>query len=251
MRTSLTILFSTIALTAAGAAAYAQSARMKVEPRVSGTPTAPVLVELFTSQGCSSCPPADRFAHTLATRANIVAVSRPVTYWDRLGWKDTLAREENTQLQRAYAGRGLAGRNGVYTPQIVVDGNRGAIGSDRRSIDRMIAQEASAPAAISVRKQPNGALVIGVAGKANRPAELVLLAMASRVDVQIYRGENGNRNIGYSNVLRQETRVTDWQGGKASAVIAPSLVNRKDADRYALVLREQGAGPVLAARMID
>ena len=84
----------------------------------------PVLLELFTSQGCSSCPPADRLAERLTKEPGLLVISRPVTYWDRLGWKDTLAREENTQLQRAYAARGLAGENGVFTPQIVIDGNR-------------------------------------------------------------------------------------------------------------------------------
>ena len=96
----------------------------------------PVLVELFTSQGCSSCPPADRLAARLAPEPGVVVISRPVTYWDRLGWKDTLARPENTDLQRAYARRTLAGRNGVYTPQTVVDGEFGAVGSQESRLRR-------------------------------------------------------------------------------------------------------------------
>ena len=99
----------------------------------------PVLVELFTSQGCSSCPPADRFASTLARDSDLVVIARPVTYWDRLGWKDTLAREANTDLQRDYSRRGLAGRNGVYTPQMVVDGVLGAVGSRERDVRQQIA----------------------------------------------------------------------------------------------------------------
>ena len=90
----------------------------------------PVLLELFTSQGCSSCPPADALAEKLATDPSLVVIARPVTYWDRLGWKDTLAPEVNTALQQAYARRGLAGQNGVYTPQLVVDGRRDPAGAE-------------------------------------------------------------------------------------------------------------------------
>ncbi|MEL6486536.1 MAG: DUF1223 domain-containing protein, partial [Pseudomonadota bacterium] len=95
---------------------------------------APVLVELFTSQGCSSCPPADRLADRLDSEDGLVIISRPVDYWDRLGWTDTLASPQNTALQRAYARRGLGGYNGVYTPQSVVAGAFGEVGSDERAL---------------------------------------------------------------------------------------------------------------------
>ena len=84
-------------------------------------PVTPVAVELFTSQGCSSCPPADALLEALAKQPNIIAITRPVTYWDKLGWKDTLGRPENTRLQTAYAAKGKEG-SGVYTPQTVVQG---------------------------------------------------------------------------------------------------------------------------------
>src|SRR3546814_2316327 len=101
------------------------------------------LIELFTSQGCSSCPPADALFAKLAKDPGIVAISRPVTYWDRLGWKDTLARPENTALQRAYAARNIAGA-GVYTPQAVVQGGAGTVGSREGEIRTLAAQAASA-----------------------------------------------------------------------------------------------------------
>ena len=97
----------------------------------------PVVIELFTSQGCSSCPPADRLLATLARDPGVIAVSRPVTYWDRLGWKDTLAREENTRRQYAYAARFR--RDGVYTPQAVVDGRYQTVGSDREALVALLA----------------------------------------------------------------------------------------------------------------
>jgi hypothetical protein len=207
----------------------------------------PVLLELFTSQGCSSCPPADRLAERLTKEPGLLVISRPVTYWDRLGWKDTLAREENTQLQRAYAARGLAGENGVFTPQIVIDGNRGAVGSNEAIIRQLIDYEAAAPAALSVRKLGDGSLAVGMAGTTERPAELVLVALRSHVTVRIVAGENGNRSIGYTNVVVDEQVVDKWVGGKSGVHIPASQFRIAGADRYALVLRQKNGGAVLAS----
>ena len=208
-------------------------------------PAQPVLVELFTSQGCSSCPPADALAEKLASEGNVVVVTRPVTYWDRLGWKDTLAREENTQLQRAYARRGLKEKNGVYTPQMVVDGNRGTVGSNAAMVRQMIGQEGDAAASIAVRPGP-GKLAIGVAGTAERAAELVLMTLAPSKTVRIGSGENGGRAIRYTNVLTNERKLADWTGG------ALSLVTPASSDgRHALVLREADGGRVLASRLVQ
>jgi hypothetical protein len=210
----------------------------------------PVLVELFTSQGCSSCPPADELAVKLAQEPGLVVVTRPVTYWDRLGWKDSLAREENTVLQRAYATRGLAGRNGVYTPQMVIDGARGAVGSNAAQIRQLIRQSADAPAAIAVRPQADGALAVGIAGPAIGRGELVLLALSSRETVKIGSGENGGRSVTYVNVLRSERKLADWRGGKLSLPVGAALLRTGGADRYALVLRDANGGAVHAARMV-
>lgn len=212
----------------------------------------PVFVELFTSQGCSSCPPADRLAEKLDREGGVVVISRPVTYWDRLGWKDTLASAENTELQRDYAQRGLAGYNGVYTPQSVVDGSAGEVGSREAALRRMIAREAAEyDAAIRVRGAENRGFAVGVAGSTERQAELVLIGVTRRAEVAIGRGENGGRRIGYTNVLRGERKLADWNGGKASHVIEPSALNMREADRYAVVVREPDAGRVLAARWLD
>ena len=210
----------------------------------------PVLVELFTSQGCSSCPPADALAAKLADEPNLVVVTRPVTYWDRLGWKDTLAREENTSLQRAYASRGLAGNNGVYTPQIVVDGARGAVGSNSAQIRQLIGQSASASSVIAVKPVAGKGLAVGIAGPETGRGEVVLLALSSRETVRIGSGENGGRRIDYSNVLLSENKVADWQGGKLSVPVLDDALHVKGADRYAIVLREGNGGKVLAARMV-
>ena len=238
-------------------AAAAGLAGLALAP-VSGTTTTaaatgePALLELFTSQGCSSCPPADRLAAKLADDPALVVISRPVTYWDRLGWKDTLAREENTALQRAYARAGLAGQNGVYTPQLVIDGRFGAVGSHQDAIARGIARHGgTGGAALRVRAIGDKRYAVGIAGAAERPAELVLVAVRRRAEVAIGRGENGGRAVEYVNVLRDERRIADWRGGKASLVIGPDQLSSPDADAYALVLREPGGGRVLAARWLE
>ncbi|MBX7481769.1 DUF1223 domain-containing protein [Qipengyuania qiaonensis] len=243
---ALLLAIPAVAIAAVALKGEASSARTVPAP----DPDAPVLVELFTSQGCSSCPPADALAKRLAREKGVVVISRPVTYWDRLGWKDTLAREDNTQLQRAYALRGLAGNNGVYTPQIVVDGRRGTVGSNETQVRQMIGYERAAKAAIAIRRQDDGSLVVGLAGAAPNGAELVLVALRSHVTVRILSGENGRRAIGYTNVLVDEQRVIDWAGGKAGVRIAASDMAVPQADRFALVLREKDAGEVLAARLL-
>ncbi|HSZ75647.1 MAG TPA: DUF1223 domain-containing protein, partial [Rhizomicrobium sp.] len=96
----------------------------------------PLVVELYTSQGCSSCPPADVLLGQLSTKPDLLAISLPITYWDMLGWKDTLASEDNTRRQKAYA---IAlGHSGVYTPQVIVDGVTDVVGSREDSVKRDI-----------------------------------------------------------------------------------------------------------------
>ncbi|WP_206742045.1 DUF1223 domain-containing protein [Erythrobacter longus] len=215
-------------------------------------PSEPVLIELFTSQGCSSCPPADRLAKRLDQEEGIVVISRPVTYWDYLGWKDSLASEANTDLQRAYAQRGLSGYNGVYTPQLVVAGQLGEVGSREDAIRSKIARAgAKVDAAIRVRGSDARGFGIGLAGKTRRQAELVLVGVDAGAEVAIGRGENRGRSIAYTNVLKGERRLAVWEGGEASHALAKGALNIDGADRYALVLREVNAGPVLAARWLN
>lgn len=212
----------------------------------------PVLLELFTSQGCSSCPPADRLAAKLDREGEFIVISRPVDYWDRLGWKDTFASPANTALQRTYAQRGLAGYNGVYTPQTVVDGLLGEVGSSERAIRRFAREAARVKsAAIRVLKREDGGYGVGLGGTTEAAAELVLLGVSRSETVAIGRGENGGRRITYTNVLIGEQRIASWKGDKASHRIARTALNMQGADRYALVLREPDGGRVLSARWLD
>ncbi len=224
----------------------------RAAPEQTGSLGEPVLLELFTSQGCSSCPPADRLSAKLAREPDLVVIARPVTYWDRLGWKDTLAREGNTRLQRDYARQVIAGYNGVYTPQFVVDGKLGEVGSREGRTRRHIALARGAQnAAIRITKAQNGDYGIGLGGEARQPAELWLLAISSQEEVAIGRGENNGRTITYTNVLLDETRIARWNGGQASHILRSNKMLHSRADKYALVLREPNGGNVLAARWVN
>ena len=97
----------------------------------------PVVIELFTSQGCSDCPAADRIVAELAKRKDVLALSLPITYWDMLGWKDTFATEANTYRQKSYAK--TMNRSGIYTPQIIVDGKIDVVGNQRDRVMSAIA----------------------------------------------------------------------------------------------------------------
>ncbi|MEM6494341.1 MAG: DUF1223 domain-containing protein [Pseudomonadota bacterium] len=209
-------------------------------------------MELFTSQGCSSCPPADRLAQRLAREEGLVVISRPVDYWDRLGWKDTLARPSNTALQRAYARRGLGGYNGVYTPQMVVSGTIGDVGSNERALRASIRTSKGFPraAAMSVQRVDSQGFAVGIAGAAERPAELWLLGVSSEETIAIKRGENRGRTVRYTNALMDERRLETWNGGTHSLAIKDAELRMEGADRYALVLKEPNGGRVLAAQWL-
>ena len=135
----------------------------------------PVVAELFTSQGCSSCPPADAVAARLARDPGVLVISRPVTYWDRLGWKDSLGREENTRLQRQYGDRAFGGAN-IYTPQVVVDGRAQAVGSQEAKVRGLLATAAAVrrKAGLSVRIAASGTgTQVMLDGPGGQQAELV------------------------------------------------------------------------------
>ena len=209
----------------------------------------PVAVELFTSQGCASCPPADAVQARLAADPGIVAITRSVTYWDRLGWKDTLARPANTALQRAYAARGLPG-GGVYTPEIVVQGRAGTVGSREAQVRALVARAARLPEPELQIAPHSGGRRIMVAAPAR--VQLVLLGLKSSVTVAIGSGENGGRRVRYANVLITERVLPRFHAGKpvANLITAAALAPTAAVDRHAVILRDGSAGPILAARYL-
>jgi len=170
------------------------------------------VVELFTSQGCSSCPPADELLVELAGRPDILALTLPVDYWDYLGWKDTLAQPAFTARQRAYA----SARNDkqVYTPQVVVNGLKPIVGSDRTKIEGQIAKAAEGrglPVAIALNETGSAVSVaIDASADASLSGEAWLLPIAKSREVTIARGENKGRTVTYNNVVRRVVHLGNW-----------------------------------------
>ncbi|MFZ5746148.1 MAG: DUF1223 domain-containing protein [Pseudomonadota bacterium] len=209
----------------------------------------PVAVELFTSQGCSSCPPADVVLGKLARQNDVVAITRPVTYWDQLGWKDTLATPANTNLQRAYRNRGFPGA-GVYTPQSVIQGQTGFVGSSEAKIRGEIVRLSRTPEpALTITPRADGGRSVVLDGTAS-DAVVSVVALRKSVTVQVGRGENGGRALTFYNVLLRETPVGRWRGGNAAFTVPAATVRPRDSDRYALIVREGSDGQILAARYL-
>ncbi|MEM8826723.1 MAG: DUF1223 domain-containing protein, partial [Pseudomonadota bacterium] len=211
----------------------------------------PVVLELFTSQGCSSCPPADKVLEDISTTPGVVAISRPITYWDRLGWKDTLARPANTERQRAY--RGLSGRLGVYTPQIVIDGDWEGNGSARAQVAAEVRRTLREPTLAEVKftRAPNGQFAVEVGGVKSDAAEVRLIALESAPTVDIERGENRGRKITYTNVVTSEHVLGSWDGGRKRWTIADDDLAALDGDRLAVVVQRKGLGTVLGAAIME
>jgi len=199
------------------------------------------LLELFTSQGCSSCPPADKLLGEFANDPSLVVVSVPIDYWDYLGWKDTLASAAHSARQRAYAH--ARGDRQVYTPQIVVDGSMHALGSDRAAIERVIAQAAQKPSVMSLPVLLSiGAnkLTVKVSSVANEHVggEVWLCPLARAVAVAIGRGENHGRTITYHNVVRRWLKVGDWTGTDATWTLPVSEIKSDEIDAAAVMVQE-------------
>lgn len=173
------------------------------------------VIELFTSQGCSSCPPADKLAGELARDPSLVVLSLAIDYWDYLGWKDTLALAGHGNRQRAYAR--VRGDREVYTPQVVVNGAVHVLGSDKHAIENAIAQThkqaevLSLPVTMTVADNQVAVNVPDGKGAAMK-GEVWLCPITRNVPVSIGRGENTGHTITYHNVVRRWIKLGDWDG---------------------------------------
>lgn len=183
------------------------------------------MVELFTSQGCSSCPPADQFLGELAQRKNIIALTLPVSYWDHLGWRDTLAKKEFNERQRDYAN--ARGDREIYTPQMVVNGISHAVGSRPDAVEASMkkSHESLIKHSVPVSVKNGGMEVVAEVGQAPnggsfRSGILWLAFYSTNVNVDIQRGENYGRKITYSNVVRHLVAAGRWNGEAASYTVA-------------------------------
>jgi hypothetical protein len=222
-----------------------------LQPALADPPRA--VVELFTSQGCSSCPPADALLVEYSRQPDIIALSLPVNYWDYLGWKDTLAHVAFTERQKAYA-HGRSDRQ-VFTPQMIVNGKKSCIGSDRAQIEKAIQYTSKGRKTLPVTvnlSERNGTVTIAVEetpDTTQRDGEVWLLPVLKEQTVPIERGENRGKTITYANVVRGLNRLGEWRGGTARFEVAVETA-RKGGDAYVVLLQSTDAakpGVILGA----
>jgi hypothetical protein len=201
------------------------------------------VIELFTSQGCSSCPPADKLIAEYSRDPSVIALSLAVDYWDYLGWKDTLALSGHSKRQRAYAK--ARGDREVYTPQVVVNGSVHVIGSDLAGIENAIHLTRKADAVMSVpvtMTQAGTQIKVSVAASAKGPAamhgEVWICSIAKAVPISIGRGENRGRQVTYHNVVRGLLKVGDWNGTPASWTVPLENISRDGVDAAVVYVQD-------------
>jgi hypothetical protein len=200
----------------------------------------PTVIELFQSQGCSSCPPANANVNALSRRPDVLALSFAVTYWDGLGWKDVFARPQFTARQWEYAR--AFGNDQVWTPQVVINGRANIVGNKLEPLQALIARTDRGAAGPAV------ALAAGkviVNGSIARPADIWLVRYDPRaVEVAIKAGENGGRTLPHRNIVRELVKIGSWKGGAASFAVPeaklPGLAT-------AAFVQTGAGGPIIAA----
>jgi hypothetical protein len=212
------------------------------------------VVELFTSQGCSSCPPADKLLGELANDPSVIALSLPIDYWDYLGWKDTLADSRFSARQKAYSY--VRGDRDVYTPQVIVNGAAHVIGSDRARIEGAISETGKAGKVMSLpvtMSQSGKQITVSVdagEGSAAARGEIWLCAVSRAVPISIGRGENRGRQIVYHNVVRNLVKIGDFNGSPGSWTVPLDSVMRDGVDAAAVLVQDgnrEKPGPMLGA----
>ena len=219
----------------------------------------PAVIELFTSQGCSSCPSADTLiSELIKDQPNLIALTLPIDYWDYIGWKDTLALPAFTARQKAYAR--LRGDHQIYTPQAVINGLSHVVGSDKDEIKTSARTAFGRDGALSVplTAQPDEgglAVELGAAPQgAARTGELWLFHIARERTVSIGRGENAGARVTYANVVRDMRKIGDWAGTPTRFTIARTDLQVPGSDSYVLILQAgsmEKPGPILAASAED
>jgi len=228
-------------LSAAAAASAFSPARAAAQGR-------PVVVELFTSQGCSSSPPADALLGEISRQPGVVAMSLNVDYWDYLGWRDTLGSPECTQRQRDYAARLGAGH--VYTPQAVINGRNEMLGSDRDGLLAAIARERARESVPVSLSSGDREILVEVAEAQNddlrRDATIWVATLVPQAVVHIERGENAGRTIAYTNVVRKIVPAGMWNG-RLTGLTLPRPAIMADGTFCVALLQADGTGPILGA----
>jgi hypothetical protein len=200
----------------------------------------PTVIELFQSQGCSSCPPANANVNALSQRPDVLALSFAVTYWDGLGWKDVFARPQFTQRQWDYAR--AFGNDQVWTPQVVVNGRANIVGNRLEPLKKLIAatDRGNAGPAVTLAGKK-----VTVNGSTTKPADIWLVRYDPRaVEVAIKAGENGGRTLPHRNIVRELVRLGSWNGDAASFAVPEA---RLPGLATAAFVQTGAGGPIIAA----
>lgn len=216
---------------------------------------AKAVLELFTSQGCNSCPPADAILGEYAKDPDLLALSFPVDYWDYLGWKDTLASHDNTVRQKAYSE--ARGDRQVYTPQVIVNGTTHVVGSNRQQIEAAL--QNSPPLPVSITMEPgtdSTTVTVGASAMPGKAKGTIWLALYDDpVTVPIERGENTGKSLTYYNVVRKLRPIAMWKGKEVTVELPKSELDQAEVSRCAVILQTEQdngfPGPILGAATID
>jgi hypothetical protein len=221
------------------AAAAALASALGASCAVAADAMHPAVVELFQSQGCSSCPPANANVLSLADRPDLLVLSWQVTYWDNLGWKDTFGKPEFTARQWDYAH--ALHRWEVGTPQVVVNGRADVVGSRRDELVALITKADRGDGGPEIRLEPRRVTISGLRG-----AGVVVLVRydPNTIEVPIRRGENGGRTLPHRNVVREVAGLGEWTGG-ARAFVLPAA--SRPGLKTAVLVQDGRGGPILAA----
>jgi hypothetical protein len=212
------------------------------------------VIELFTSQGCSSCPPADTLLKTLADDPQVIALSLPVDYWNYLGWKDTFASPRNTERQRNYAR--ARGDGAIYTPQAVVNGLIQVNGASKLQVDDAISEtsKTAGPAQVAVRfwqerNTLNFALGQELPGHAPREATIWLGVVQMSGTVPVKEGENAGKTLTYTNVVHELIPIGLWKGMAMQVQLPRAAMMQADVQKVVVLVQEGRSGPIIGATM--
>ena len=200
-----------------------------------------VVVELFTSQGCSSCPPADALLLELAKREDVVALALHVDYWDYIGWKDSFATPAHTARQKAYAAS--RGEKMIYTPQMVVQGQEALVGTKEMKLADLIARHRVEPQTVDLSvDRANGVLTISARGALPYPVDVCLVRYMPQETVEVRKGENAGRTLTYANIVTDWSVLGEWDGRAPLSMQLPL----EDDQPAVVVLQQKGLGPIRA-----
>ncbi len=229
--------------------AFALAAAAQTAPGASDETASPVLVELFTSQGCSSCPPADAVFAGLAQDPRVIALALHVDYWDYLGWEDRFARPEFTKRQKAYAK--MAGAKMVYTPQVIVGGQEAMIGHKAGLIEEAVRRQAAAARAYDIRltvTREGDRFVIRAEAvpPTDRRFRVQFVRFRPQEEVAIERGENAGQVVTYHNIVTSWDPVADWTATTPFSATLPAT----GSDPAVAIVQEEGPGAVAAAAIL-